>query len=180
MKILIGCERSGVMRRAFEAKGHDATSCDLEPSLDGGKHIVADVVDLAYSGEYDMMIAHPPCRYLSYAGARWWKRPLWKDEQQKALLLFAVLLAAPINQICIENPRGLPGRLIRKPDDVIEPYEFGEPYKKRTYLWLKNLPPLIKTHTLTHYEVNWTERVNGFQRAVTFAGIAAAMAAQYV
>lgn len=180
MKILVGCERSGVVRRALAARGHQVWSCDLAPAIDGSSmHIQADVADVAYSGGWDMMIAHPPCTYTSYSGARWWTREGWRDEQQKALLLFAVLLAAPIDKIALENPRGLAMRLIRWPDDVIQPFEFGDRASKRTYLWLKNLPPLMKTLINLDYVNNWTTTQHGFSRSITFPGIADAMARQW-
>ncbi|HZZ99082.1 MAG TPA: DNA cytosine methyltransferase, partial [Candidatus Saccharimonadia bacterium] len=125
------------------------------------------------------MIAHPPCTYLSYAGARWNGVTGRKDEQQKAILFFYLLLNAPIEKIALENPRGLPSKLIRKPDDIIEPYEFGHHVSKRTYLWLKNLPPLMKTLIDMDYLKGWTEAQHGFSRSITFSGIAAAMAAQW-
>jgi site-specific DNA-cytosine methylase len=180
MKILIGCERSGVVRRAFEQRGHDAWSCDIEPCIDGSlKHIQGDLLDVCCTGEWDMMIAHPPCTYLSYAGARWDKVAGRKDEQQKAIFFFYLLLHAPIEKIALENPRGLVAKLIRRPDDVIQPYEFGHHVSKRTYLWLKNLPPLMRTYIDLEYEKGWTKKQHGFARSITFSGIAEAMAAQW-
>jgi len=181
MRVLIGCERSGVVRRAFELRGCDAWSCDVEPALDGSSmHIQADLLDVAYSGEWDLMVAHPPCTYLSYAGARWNKQTGRTDEQQKAVLFAYLLMKAPIDRIAIENPRGLLAKLIRKPDDIIEPYEFGHHVSKRTYLWLKNLPPLMRTLIDLEYSRGWTENQHGFSRSITFEGIAQAMASQWV
>lgn len=180
MKILIGCERSGVVRRAFTEKGHNVVSCDLQASEDSSnRHIQCDVLDLLWSENWDMLIAFPPCRFLSYAGARWWRRSGWADQQQKALLLFQLLLDAPVEKICVENPRGLASKLIRKPDDHLDPCEFGERYTKKTYLWLKNLPPLMRTFLQTS-EGSWTQKARGFDRARTFEGVARAMAEQYV
>lgn len=179
MKVLIGCERSGIVREAFAAKGHDVWSVDMVPSELPGQHIISDVVEVAYSNDWDMLIAHPPCQYVSYAGARWWRRKGWADEQQKSLYLFQLLLRAPIERICVENPRGLPSKLIRKPDDVIQPYEFGHNVSKRTYLWLKNLPPLMKELLNPNFEKGWVKNSNGFNRSRTFSGIAAAMANQW-
>lgn len=180
MKVLIGCERSDVVRSAFERRGHDAWSCDILPSLvANSKHIQADLLDVAFYGEWDMMIAHPPCQFLSYAGARW-DSPERRDKQQNALMFFDILLHAPIERIALENPRGLPLKLIRAADDVIEPYEFGHHVSKRTYLWLKNLPPLMKTLIDLEFTRGWTQAQHGFARSITFAGIAEAMAAQYV
>ena len=180
VKVLIACECSGVVRRAFAAQGIDAYSCDLEASRDNSpKHLQCDIRDVLGWG-WQMMIAHPPCTYLSYAGARWWQREGMYEKQVAALELFNELLNAPIPHICVENPRGLPSKLIRKPDDIVEPFEFGDPYKKRTYLWLKELPPLMRTLTLTDYETGWTEHRHGsYERSKTSEGIAAAMAKQW-
>lgn len=180
MKILVGCERSGTVRRAFAAQGHDAWSCDLEPATDGNdKHLVMDVVDAAFAGSWELAVFHPPCTYITYAGAVHWKKPRWVDQQQQALNLFYILLNAPIERICVENPRGLPMRLIRPPDDVVQPYEFGHAVSKRTYLWLKNLPPLMRTLVNPDYEKNWTSKRHGFARSITFEGIADAMSKQW-
>lgn len=175
----MGCECSGVVRNAFELRGWDAWSCDILPALDGGKHIQGDLLDVIEQGGWDMLIAHPPCTYLSYAGARWNYRTGRTDEQQKAILFFYLLLHCPIDRIALENPRGLAAKLIRKPDDIIEPYEFGHHVSKRTYLWLKNLPPLMKTHIDLEFARGWTEDRHGFSRSITFSGIAEAMAAQW-
>ncbi len=180
MKILIGCERSGIARNAFQLRGHEVWSCDIMPALDDQRwHIQADLLDVAWTGYFDMMIAHPPCTYLSYAGARWNNNLGRKDEQQKAILFFYLLLQVPIEKIALENPRGLAAKLIRRPDDIIEPYEFGHHVSKRTYLWLKNLPPLMRTLIDLEYSKGWTEKQHGFSRSITFSGIADAMAAQW-
>ncbi len=180
LKVLVGCERSGVLRRAFELRGQDAWSCDILPALDGSsKHIQADLLDVAFDGSWDLMVAHPPCTFLSYAGARW-DSPARRDKQQIALMFFAALLHAPIEKIALENPRGLPLKLIRAADDIIEPYEFGHHVSKRTYLWLKNLPPLMRTLIDLEFSRGWTQSQHGFSRSITFEGIAAAMANQYV
>jgi len=179
VRVLVACECSGVVRRAFRQRGHDAWSCDLRYAEDNGHHIRANVLSVL-GDDWDLMVAHPPCTYLSYAGARWWKRPGRLEKQQAALEFFRELLNAPIPKIAIENPRGIAAQLIRKPDDIIEPYEFGDPFKKRTYLWLKNLPPLMATFICTEYQINWTSSVHGsVARSRTFPGIAAAMAAQW-
>jgi hypothetical protein len=180
IRVLIGCERSGIVRKAFELRGCDAWSCDILPALGGSsKHIQGDLLDVAFTGEWDLMVAHPPCTFLSYAGARW-DSPARRDEQQKALMFFKILLCAPIEKIALENPRGLALKYIRAADDIIEPYEFGHHVSKRTYLWLKNLPPLMKTHIDLEYSKGWTQARHGFARSITFQGIADAMAAQYV
>lgn len=180
LRVLVGCERSGIVQRAFESRGCDAWSCDIEPALNrSSKHIQADLLDVAFDGSWDLMVAHPPCTFLSYAGARW-DSPERRDKQQIALMFFQALLYAPIERIALENPRGLPLRLIRAADDVVEPYEFGHSVSKRTYLWLKNLPPLMRTLIDLEYTKGWTTSQHGFARSITFPGIAAAMAAQYV
>jgi len=181
-RVLVAFECSGVVRRAFEAAGWDAWSCDLQPAKDGStKHLQCDA-RTQIAGQWDLLIAHPPCTFITYAGARWWKRAGWREAQEQALGLFWTCLNAPIERICVENPRGLASVEIRPPDDILEPYQFGDPAKKRTYLWLKNLPPLMKTFLLTEYEKDWTvkQRVDRANtRSTTFPGIAAAMAAQW-
>jgi len=180
MKILVACEKSGTVREAFRRQGHDAWSCDIDPALDDQTHhIVGDAIEVSRAGSWELMVAHPPCTYITYASTVHWKKPRWKDHQQAALVFFFLLMKAPIERIAIENPRGLPYKLIRKPDDIIEPYEFGDPYSKRTYLWLKNLPPLMKTLVCATYEKNWVSRKHGFARSITFPGIADAMSKQW-
>lgn len=180
MKVLVACEKSGVVREAFRAAGHDAWSCDIDLALDDQTHhIVGDAVDVSRAGSWELMIAHPPCTHITYASAVHWKKPRWKDWQQRDLTLFWLLLHAPIERIAVENPRGLPYKLIRKPDDVVQPYEFGHPYSKRTYLWLKNLPPLMKTLLCDKFQKDWVSTKHGFERSITFQGIAKAMAEQW-
>jgi len=180
--MLVAFEKSGVVRRAFAAAGWDAWSCDLQASDDNSpKHLQTDIRPVLSMG-WDLMIAHPPCTYTCYAGARWWGRAGWAEQQELALGMFWTCLHAPIEYIALENPRGLPMTKIRKPDDVVQPYEFGDPAEKRTYLWLQNLPPLMRTMKLTEYEHDWTvkqRRDRSNARSKTFAGIAAAMAAQW-
>lgn len=143
MKILIACEYSGVVRDAFVAKGHDAWSCDILPTESLGNHYQCDVREiLNYS--WDMMIAHPPCTHLACSGAAWFKNK--KELQVEALDFIRLLLDAPIPKIALENPVGVISTRIRKPDQVIQPYYFGEPFQKSTCLWLKNLPKLVATH----------------------------------
>ena len=180
MRVLVACECSGVVRDAFRECGHDAWSCDVKyAETDSEYHLQCDVRDILRDG-WDLMVAHPPCTYLSYAGARWFNAPGRQEKRDAALAFFTELLNAPIGKIAVENPRGVAARLIRKPDDVIEPYQFGDPYKKRTYLWLKELPPLMATYVCSEYEVNWTSRVHGaVSRSRTFPGVARAMAQQW-
>lgn len=147
MKILVACEFSGIVRDAFSRKGHDTWSCDIIPTeseltKQEGKHIQDDVLKHLDDG-WDMMIAHPPCTYLTtsankyFAGnpERWLRR-------YEAALFFWQLWNAPINKIAIENPIGIISSYIKKPDQIINPYYFGDPIPKRTGLWLRNLPPL--------------------------------------
>ncbi len=143
MKILIACEFSGIVREAFAKKGHDVISCDLLPTEIPGNHYQGDVFNIIDDG-FDMMIAFPPCTYLSHAGNGALKNnPERQKLQLHAFDFFMTLWNAPISKICIENPRGHVTRLFKRETQVIEPYYFGEPERKRTCLWLKNLPPLI-------------------------------------
>lgn len=141
MRVLVACEHSGVVRDAFAAFGHDAWSCDLLPSLRPGPHIQADVREVLTDG-WDLMIAHPPCDKMSYAGMRWWNMPGRAEEREAAFAFFMEMVNAPIPRICVENPRGYPCQAYRKPDQVIHPYYFGDRAYKRTCLWLFNLPKL--------------------------------------
>jgi len=141
MRVLIACEFSGTVRDAFAQLGHEAWSCDIVPSEKPGKHIQGDVLAVLNDG-WDLMIAHPPCQFLSYAGMAWWNKPGRAEQRESALAFFMALVNAPIPYICVENPRGWPCQVYRQPDQVIHPYMFGDEAYKRTCLWLKNLPPL--------------------------------------
>ena len=141
MKVLVACEFSGIVREAFKAKGHDAWSCDLLPTEIPGQHIQGDVLEIINNG-WDMMIAHPPCTYLSYVGMRNWYDEGRAMKRIKAAEFFMKMYDAPIKHICVENPRGIMSKIFREPDMVIHPYYFGEREMKRTNLWLKNLPVL--------------------------------------
>lgn len=148
MNVLIACEYSGVVREAFRARGHNAFSCDLLPAEDGSDHhFQLDALVVASQGNWDLMIAHPPCTYLANSGWHWTVRDttLYRLSQAHlALDFFSKLLNAPIPKICIENP--VPGPLLKAqvgpPTQYIQPYYFGDDASKRTGLWLKNLPPL--------------------------------------
>lgn len=145
MKILIACEFSGIVREAFRKKGHDAWSCDLLPSDIYGKHYQGDVFDVIGNG-WDMMIAHPPCTDLSASGARWWKEKRATGRQQKSIEFFLKLAGANIQKIAIENPVGIMSKQYRKPDQYIQPYEYGHPETKKTCLWLHRLSKLKPTN----------------------------------
>lgn len=191
MRVLVACEYSGMVRDAFTRLGHDATSCDLLPSERPGKHHRGDVRDLLEEG-WDLMIAHPPCTYLATSGARWmeerrevaaggfWPVP---DPQEDALDFVRELLEAPVPRIALENPQSVISTRIRPQDQVIQPWQFGHGEVKATWLWLKDLPPLVptrvvagrlpKVHMMPPGPDRWRERSR------TLPGIAAAMAAQW-
>lgn len=180
MKILIACEFSGIVREAFKAKGHDAWSCDLLPTEIPGQHIQCDVVDIL-EDRWGLMIAHPPCTHLAVSGARWFKEK--EDEQMWALAFVKLLMDAPIEKICIENPISIISSKIRKPNQIIQPWQFGHGETKATCLWLKNLPLLQPTDTVegrvsrVHREPPGPERWKN--RSRTYHGIANAMAEQW-
>jgi len=182
MKILIACEFSGVVRRAFREKGHEAWSCDFLPSDDSSlHHIQADVMSVI-ENKWDMMIAHPPCTHLAVSGARWFKNK--QQEQVEALDFVKMLLSAPIPMIALENPISIISSKIRKPDQIIQPWQFGHGETKATCLWLKTLPPLEPTNIVSGRKQN-IHRMSPSpdrwkKRSITFQGIADAMAAQWV
>lgn len=142
MKVLVACEFSGIVRDAFLARGHDAWSCDILPTESPGPHYQCDVIEILGRG-WDLMVGHPPCTYLSYAGIGHWNKPGRKELREDAMMFFIRLMDAPIPKICIENPVGYPSNVFRKPDQIIHPYYFGDGYMKRTCLWLKGLPHLV-------------------------------------
>ena len=152
-KILIACEESQAITKAFRKLGFEAYSCDLLPSSGGHPdwHIQGDAIAEAYSGKYDMMIAHPPCTYLAVSGARWlYNKDGSRNEeryksQAEALDFVQQLMDAPIKHIAIENPISVISSNIRKPDQIVHPYMFGDKASKSTCLWLKNLPKLEPT-----------------------------------
>lgn len=142
MRVLVACEFSGTVREAFAKLGHDAWSCDLLPTeIPSDKHIQGDVTPLL-NEHWDLLIAHPPCTYLSYAATKYWNQPGREELRQEAMKFFMLFINAPFKYVCVENPVGLPNTIYRKPDQIIHPYYWGEPHKKRTCLWLKNLPKL--------------------------------------
>jgi len=194
-KVLIACEFSGVVRNAFRKRGFDAWSCDLLPAEDGSKHHIQDNVLNILEDGWDLMIAHPPCTYLANSGVRW----LWQDSRYmtaetrweklyESAKFFKQLLHAPIPHIAIENP--IPHKYALqiigvKYTQIIQPYQFGEPYSKATCLWLKNLPKLKPTKIIPKNQVKqqvWKEPPSPERwknRSRTYKGIAEAMAEQW-
>lgn len=146
MRVLLACEFSGVMRDAFKVRSHDAWSCDFLPTEVPGQHYQGDIRDLLYLGTWDLMIACPPCTHLAVSGARWFKDK--EREQAGALEFVRLLMAAPIPRIAIENPVGVISTRIRKPDQIIQPWQYGHGETKATCLWLKNLPLLRPTNVM--------------------------------
>lgn len=180
MKVLVACEYSGVVRDAFNAQGHDAISCDLLPTDSPGPHIQADVLSILEE-PWDLMIAHPPCTHLAVSGARWFREK--KIEQAEALEFVRILLEAPIPRICIENPVSVISSRIRKPDQIIQPWQYGHGETKATCLWLKHLPKLVPTDVVGGREQRIWKLPPSPDRAklrsTTYTGIASAMASQW-
>ena len=185
MKVLVACEFSGIVRDAFIKKGHDAMSCDILPTESLGPHFEGDVIDILDQG-WDMMIAHPPCTHLAVSGARWFENK--QKEQKEALNFVKSLLEAPIEKIALENPVSIISTRIRKPSQIIQPWQFGHPENKKTCFWLKNLPLLEETNNVKSKMENMSKREmdrihhmtpspeRGKQRSLTYSGIAKAMA----
>jgi site-specific DNA-cytosine methylase len=180
MKILIACEYSGTVREAFSKLGHDAWSCDILETEILGNHLQCDVREILGDG-WDMMIAHPPCTHLAVSGARWFKDK--KVEQAEALEFVRLLLNAPIKRIALENPISIISSHIRKPDQIIQPWQYGHGETKATCLWLQNLPKLQPTNILEGREQRIWKMPPGEnrwkERSRTFEGIAQAMANQW-
>lgn len=182
VRVLVACEFSGTVRDAFARLGHDAWSCDILPTDEPGQHIEGDALDVLGDG-WDLMVAHPPCTHLAVSGARWFPQKRADGRQQAALAFVRALLDAPIPRIALENPVSVISSHIRKPDQTIQPWQFGHGEVKRTCLWLKNLPALRPTnvvagrearvHRLPPTEDRWK------LRSVTYRGIADAMAEQW-
>ena len=147
MKVLVACEYSGRVRDAFIAKGHDAWSCDLLPTDKPGPHFQCDVADIL-DNDWDLMIAHPPCTHLAVSGARHFAAKKASGVQDEALDFVRMLLNANIPKIALENPISIISSRIRKPDQIIQPWQFGHGETKATCLWLKNLPQLLSLQTL--------------------------------
>lgn len=180
MKVLIFGEFTGIERSAFEAKGHDAWSCDLLPSEKPGQHIQSDVRTIDRSG-WDLVICHPDCTYLAISGARWFKSRI--HLQNQALAFIRWLLTWPTPRLCIENPISIISTRIAKPSQIIQPWQFGHPECKATCLWLYGLPLLKSTCVVSgrrpviHFMSPSPHRSKDRSRA--YPGIAAAMAAQW-
>jgi len=186
MKVLVACEYSGVVRRAFAAKGHNAWSCDLlppeEPKQQHPNHMQCDV-SIILDNHWDLMIAHPPCTHLSVSGARHFPAKRADGRQQEAIDFFMELINAPIPKIAVENPICIMSTIYRKPDQIIQPWQFGHGETKATCLWLKGLPLLTPTnivegrenriHRMPPSKDRWKERSR------TYQGIADAMAQQW-
>ena len=195
MKVLVACEYSGIVRDAFAAKGHDAWSCDILPTESPGNHFQGDVLEHLDKG-WDLMIAHPPCTHLAVSGARWFtegKKP-W-SLQEEALDFVRKLLDAPINKIALENPVSVISTKIRKPNQIIQPFQYGHDVTKKTCLWLKNLPNLKPTKIVKpdivlvngkkmsrmHYEsFKLPSKERSKVRSKFYTGIAEAMADQWI
>ena len=160
MRILVGCEYSGIVRDAFAAKGHDAWSCDILETEAPGNHLKGNLLDFLDMG-WDLMVAHPPCTHLSVSGARWFtegKKPM--HLRKDALIFVQKLMDAPIDRICIENPVSVISSHIREADQLINPYQFGDMEYKRTCLWLKNLPRLKDTNNVLEETKKLPEKVS--------------------
>jgi hypothetical protein len=202
LRVLVACEFSGTVREAFRRLGHDAWSCDIEPTADGSPYHIQGCALTQLDGGWDLMIAHPPCTYLSYVANRIWNAP-GREEKRNAAIFFALKLwrVKNIKKVCLENPLGILGRRIGMNYQIVHPYFWGDPYKKRTCLWLRGLKPLIydkksaiKPPILYRSAgektkgkaINWVDGIKGLsksdrQRArnTFFKGMADAMAMQW-
>lgn len=203
MKVLVACEYSGVVRDAFIKRGHEAMSCDLLPTDMPGPHYQGSVFDLfeTFDSGWDLMIAHPPCTYLTVTGNRWFK-PEYADrypdrpqQRKDAIDFFMALANVNVPRIAIENPVCIMSSVWRKPNQIIQPWQFGDKAVKKTCLWLKNLPKLTPTKIVepeyvtyksstkksgfSRYPMAWAGQADWKLRAKTFQGIADAMADQW-
>jgi len=197
MRVLVACEESQAVTKEFRRLGHEAYSCDIQPCSGGHSewHIQGDVLEIINDG-WDMMIAFPPCTHLAVSGARHFERKRKDGRQQEGIDFFMALANAPVERIAIENPVGIMSTVWRKPDQIIQPWQFGDSATKTTCLWLKNLPPLKPTNIVDKGErtvfksgkshPKWyadalklspAERAK--VRSTTFPGIAKAMAEQW-
>jgi site-specific DNA-cytosine methylase len=190
MNILVACEESGRVRDAFLQRGHNAISCDLEPSSSAaGPHIVGDALDAIASQQFDMLIAFPPCTHLASSGARWFPAKRADGRQGDALQFVRMLMASDIPKIAIENPVGVISTQIQRPSQIIQPWQFGDDASKKTCLWLQGLPLLTPTNIITKLRyANQTPSgqnrlgpspTRAAERSRTYQGIADAMAEQW-
>ena len=182
MRVIVGCEFSQVVTRAFRDKGHEAYSCDLLPTEGNPAwHFQEDILELLKRERFDLAIFHPPCTHLAVSGARWFKEK--RDKQEAALSFVEALLYAPIEHIALENPISIISSRIRKPDQIIQPWQFGHGETKATCLWLKGLSKLTPTNIVdgranrVHREPPGPNRWKN--RSRTYQGIAEAMAEQW-
>tara|TARA_R110000822_G_scaffold36743_1_gene103289 strand:- start:1235 stop:1810 length:576 start_codon:yes stop_codon:yes gene_type:complete len=190
MRILVACEYSGVVRDAFIRGGHTAMSCDLLPTDAPGPHYQGDIRDVLHAN-WDLMIAHPPCTDLSVSGAAWFAQKRLDGRQQAGISFFMMLAKADIPKIVIENPISIMSSIWKKPDQIIQPWQFGHLEQKATCLWFKGLPPLTHTNNVREAMLalprNQRERLHYLPpspdrwklRSTTYQGIADAMAAQW-
>jgi hypothetical protein len=182
MKVLIACEESGAVRDAFAMRGHQVMSCDLQATSSPGMHYQGDVRDILYL-DWDLIIAHPPCTHLSSSGAAWFKERMKSGEMFEGRDFFLLFTDLPSPKVAIENPVGIMSKFYRKPDQIIQPWQFGHGETKATCLWLKGLPLLKPTDIVQGRE----QRLHnlgpspdrGKLRSKTFQGIADAMADQW-
>lgn len=181
MRVLVACESSGRVRDAFLRRGHDAMSCDLLPTDVPGPHYQGDVRDVLGDG-WDLMVAHPPCTDLAVSGSRWFASK-GRAKQDAGLDFVRLLMLAPIERICVENPVSVISSRIRPPDQIIQPWQFGHGETKATCLWLRNLPLLRPTNVVEGREQRvWKLPPSADRwkiRSETYAGIADAMAEQW-
>ena len=197
MKILVACEESQAVTKAFRAKGHEAYSCDILPASGGHPewHIQGDVLPLL-NQEWDMIIAFPPCTHLAVSGAAWFAKKIADGRQQEGIDFFMKFANAKCPKVVIENPVGIMSRKWRKPDQIIQPYQFGEPFSKKTCLWIKGVSLLVPTKLVDQGEritfksgksmPKWYSdafrlppKERSIARSRTFQGIADAMAEQW-
>lgn len=187
MRVLIACEFSGVVREAFRKRGHDAWSCDLLPSDIPGQHIQGDVLEILADG-WDLMVAHPTCKYICNGGNNWLNRRPdldWRGNREIGAAFFMKFINAPIEKIAVENPIGCMSSKYRKPNQIVRPWMYGHEYNKDICLWLKGLPNLTPTKIINppYKKLDfWSNKRNPDGRSlksITFQGLADAMAAQW-
>ena len=200
MRVLVACEFSGIVRDAFARRGHDAWSCDLLPSEKPGNHLQIDVAEVIGDEAWDMIIAFPPCTHLAVSGSKYFKQKQADGRQQQGIDFFMQFVNAKCEKIAIENPVGIMSSRYRRPDQIIQPYEFGHPESKKTCLWLKGLPPLMATQLLERPAcgywnnqtkdgqnklivdgkwIGFNDKRTAHLRSKTYPGIAEAMAEQW-